>query len=219
MKYKPLLVLFCLLASCAPSRFVKPLAAKEKAVNLSLGGPLIVYSGLTIPVPFVTATYGYGVDSSLTGFGSINLTSALYGNVQFELGVTKNIIRQHGNAPGISVSPVANVILRPKERGKLYPQLDLNAYWNFNHDRNLIYAGLSNWFELSGKKASGLKQTNHWLLSPMIGHSFIRKMHELILEAKVLAPGLQNDRQTVDYQTPFGTHGALGIYFAYTRKF
>jgi hypothetical protein len=55
--------------SCAPTRFVKPLDKKQQAVNLSLGGPLIGYSGLTIPMPFLTATYGYGIDSTLTGFG------------------------------------------------------------------------------------------------------------------------------------------------------
>jgi hypothetical protein len=57
------------------------LGKDEQAVNLSLGGPVISYSDLPIPLPFLTATYGYGLDSTLTGFGSLNITSLFYGNV------------------------------------------------------------------------------------------------------------------------------------------
>ncbi len=67
------------ISSCAPACFVKPLADKQKAVNLSVGGPLFKYSDLVVPMPLLTATYGYGIDSTLTGFGALNITSALYG--------------------------------------------------------------------------------------------------------------------------------------------
>ncbi len=58
-------LIITLVVSCAPTRFVKPLAKKQQAVNLSGGGPLITYSKLIIPMPFVTAAYGYGIDSTL----------------------------------------------------------------------------------------------------------------------------------------------------------
>src|ERR1044071_5298534 len=105
IKNRVLIICICFLASCAPTRFVKPLNAKQKAVNLSLGGPLIDYSDLTIPMPFLTATYGYGFDSTLTGFGSLNITSALYGNLHLELGATKRLSRQHGKIPAVSINP------------------------------------------------------------------------------------------------------------------
>ena len=213
------LFIVCSLYSCAPSRFVKPLAKNQQAVNISLGGPIISSDAVTIPAPFFTATYGYGIDSTLTGFGSVNLTSAFFGNVQVELGATKNLLRQKGNRPGISITPVANIIYRPKATTKIYLQLDVNAYWDFNHQRNFFYAGISNWFELSSKKASGLKQQDHWLLSPMLGQTFVRKKWDFTIEAKIIAPGLKNNYSTVEYKTPLGTHGAFGIYFGCTRKF
>ena len=220
MKNKLVMLLIILyLGSCAPSRFVKPLAKKQQAVNLSLGGPLIDYSDLIIPIPFLTATYGYGFDSTLTGFGALNITSALYGNLQVELGVTKGLLRQQGKVPALSVTPVANIIYRPKQGAKFYPQLDVNAYWDFNRHRNFFYAGISNWFELSGKKASGVKQREHWLLTPMLGQTFVRRKWDFTLEAKIVAPRLSNDKIAVDYKTPFGTKGAFGVYFSYTRKF
>jgi len=205
--------------ACAPSRFVKPLDKNQQAVGLSLGGPVISTDNLTVPLPFVTAMYAYGIDSSLTGFGSINITSALYGNIQAELGITKTIFRPKRFVPGLSISPVANFIYRPGDRFKLYPQVDVNAYWDFNRNRNYIYVGVCNWFELAKKKASGVTQENRWLASPMLGQVFARKKWELAIEAKFLAVNLPNNYSTVTYKTPLGTNGAFGIYIHYTRKF
>jgi hypothetical protein len=220
MKNKLLLfIIIASIASCAPTRFVKPLAAKQQAVNLSLGGPLFEFHEATIPMPFLTATYGYGIDSTLTGFGSLNVTSALYGNLQLELGVTKRLLKQNGSLPGVSVNPVANIIYRNKDAFKFYPQVDVNAYWDHNHGRNFFYAGVCNWFELAGKKAHDEKQTNHWFISPLIGETFVRRKWNYSIEAKVLAPNVSSANNVVGYKTPFKGHGALGIYFGVTRKF
>jgi hypothetical protein len=211
-------LLICIFSSCAPTRFVKPLKAKQQAVSLSLGGPLIEYSSLAIPMPFVTAAYGYGIDSTLTAFGAVNITSALYGNIQVELGATKKLLKQKGKLPAISINPVINFIYRNQRVSRLFPQLDVNAYWDYNRGRNFFYAGLSNWFEFKNEKAHGEEQTNHWIVSPVIGETFVRRKWNYTIEAKVLAPGISN-RSVAEYKTPFGSHGAFGIYFGITRKF
>ncbi|MBD0280007.1 MAG: hypothetical protein ICV81_18875 [Flavisolibacter sp.] len=208
-----------LLCACAPARFVKPLADEQKAASLSLGGPLFDFSNLIIPMPLLTAAYGYGIDSTLTGFGALNITSALYGNAQVELGITKRILQQHGHWPALSIAPVANVIYRNKEAFKFYPQVDVNAYWDFNRSRNYFYAGISNWFDLAGKRAHEEKQTHHWLLTPQLGQTFVRRRWDFTIEAKIIAPHIASDKNAVDYKTPLGKHGAFGIYFGYTRKF
>ena len=96
--------------SCAPSRFVKPLEDNQSAVNVAIGGPLIEYGTSTIPIPFLTATYGYGIDSSLTIFGGLNITSALYENLQVEVGIVKQLMNQKRYYPAITISPVINFI-------------------------------------------------------------------------------------------------------------
>ncbi|MEO6637056.1 MAG: hypothetical protein ABIN25_02195 [Ginsengibacter sp.] len=207
------------ITSCAPTRFVKPLNKNEQAVNLSLGGPVIGFKDISIPVPFVTATYGYGVDSALTAFGSLNVTSAFYGNAQIEIGIVKRIVQQHNSLPGISITPVANIIYRNKDASKVYPQVDINAYWDYNKGRNFFYAGLSNWFELSSKKAYDIKQDNHWFLSPMIGEYFVRKRWSMNGELKIVAANIASQKTVADYKTPLGNNGALGIYVGYTKKF
>jgi hypothetical protein len=213
------LIFLSTLFACAPSRFVKPLDKGQQAVNLSLGGPLIEFGGLVIPTPLLTATYGKGFDSTLTGFASVHLTSALYGNAQVELGMVKRLRRQNGAAPGISITPVANLIYRNKDAKKFYPQLDLNAYWDFNRGRNFFYAGISNWFELSARRTLEQKQEHRWLLSPVVGQTFVRQRHNFTIEAKIIAPHIRYESSIVDYKSPLGKNGAFGIYFSYTKKF
>lgn len=219
-KGRILLPICILLAcSCAPSHFVKPLNAKQKAVNLSLGGPVIDYNDVPIPMPFLTATYGYGIDSTLTGFASVNITSALYGNLQLELGATKKLLKQKGSIPAISINPVANFIYRNKNAAKFYPQLDINAYWDYNKKRNFFYVGISNWFELESKRSIGEDQPDHWLITPLVGETFVRRKWNYNVELKVLAANISSEKSVVDYKTPFNNQGAVGIYFGITRKF
>lgn len=216
------IILFCFSVSifaCAPSHFVKPLEKKQHAANLALGGPLIKYGNATIPVPFLTATYGYGIDSTLTGFAAINITSGLYGNLQMEIGATKQVLKQNKYIPGISFNPVINFIYHDKNAKKLYPQLDLNLFWEYGKRKNFVYIGIDNWFELSQKRAFGVKQQNHWIFSPMIGHTFAGKKWNFNIEAKIIAPNLSNKNIVVEYQTPLNKRGTMGIYFGYTRKF
>ncbi len=107
------------ICSCSPIKYIKPLEKAQHAGTVSLGGPLISYGNSTIPIPFLTANYGYGIDSTLTGFAAINITSALFGNFQTELGVTKQLLKQNRYIPSVSITPVANIIYRNKNASKL----------------------------------------------------------------------------------------------------
>ena len=214
-----LLFISCFLISCAPMRFVKPLDKKQHAAGLSFGGELFKYGNTTITMPFLTANYGYGIDSTLTGFASVNITSGLFKNVQLGFGATKQLLRQKKFIPSLSVSPAFEFIYQNKNAAKFYPQLAVNAFWEYGKKKNLVYVGIDNWFELAGKKAYGIKQENHWIFMPAIGHGFCGKKGMFTIETRVIAPNLSNEKLVVEYQTPFGTHGAFGIYIGYTRKF
>ena len=204
---------------CSPSKFVKPLEYKQQAASVSFGGPLIGFSNLTIPVPFLNATYAYGLDTSLTGFASVNVTSALYGNFQTELGITKQVLKQKQFVPGISLSPVVNIIYRNTDAYKIYPQLSINTFWEYGKKGNYFYTGFDNWFELSSKRQYNVNQPNRWIFVPQFGHTFDRAKWSFNIETKIIAPNLTNQKLVVDYKTPFGTHGAFGVYIGYTRKF
>lgn len=128
------------------ARFVKPLNKKQHAASVSLGGALIVYGQTTIPIPFLTANYGYGIDSTLTGFAGVNITSALFGNAQVELGATKQIVKQKSHTQGVSLTPAINVIYRNQNTKKIYPQVAVNAFWEYGKRKSYFYVGVDNWF-------------------------------------------------------------------------
>ncbi|MCE9538180.1 MAG: hypothetical protein K8R85_03055 [Bacteroidetes bacterium] len=214
-------VFFCLstLFSCSPTKYIKPLDKDQHGATISFGGPLIKYGAGTIPIPFLVANYGYGIDSTLTGFASFNITSALFGNFQIELGATKQVLKQNKYIPAVSITPVANIIYRNKDAFKFYPQLAINAFWEYGKHKNMIYCGLDNWFELSQKRVYGVKQTNHLIFMPTIGHGFTGKKWNFNIETKIIAPNLSNEKLVVDYETPFKNQGAFGVYLGCTRKF
>jgi hypothetical protein len=214
-----LAIVSCAIASCAPMRFVKPLEKKQHAANLAFGGSLIEYQSSTIPVPFLTANYGYGIDSGLTGFAALNITSALFGNLHLSVGATKQLVKQKRYLPALSVTPAVDFIYRDKNAAKLYPQAAVNFFWEYGRKKNLLYAGVDNWLEPASKKAYGKKQENHWIAMPAIGHAFCGKKGSFTTEARVIAPDLSNEKLVVEYKTPFGSNGAFGVYIGYTRKF
>ncbi|MBK9191262.1 MAG: hypothetical protein IPM77_06945 [Crocinitomicaceae bacterium] len=74
-KQHGILILVLTLFSCAQTRFVEPLEKGQLSLGGNFGGPLIEYAPAVIPIPFLDAEAGYGIDSNLTVHGGLNLTS------------------------------------------------------------------------------------------------------------------------------------------------
>lgn len=206
-------------SSCAPSRFVKPLEKGEKALNVNLGGPLIGFAGTTIPIPFTSVTGAYGVKEKMTAFSSLHTTSLAFGVFQAEMGLVKQLNNQKLWLPAFSLSPVANLAFdRWEYNFRFWPQLDANAFWEYKGGQWLTYAGVSNWFDLSAKKAHGETQNTNWIYNFQLGQTLSRGKWNYSLELKYLAPFQNRLPNVVDYKG-FGEKGAVGLYLSFTRKF
>lgn len=217
--YTAILVIAVFISACAPSRIVKPLAKKEMAVGATFGGPLIGFAGAVIPIPFTSVYGAYGIDSSLTVFTSVHTTSLAFGNFQTDFGITKQLSKQKGFIPALSISPCLNYIVNFKETDfNINPQVDLNAYWNRKNGKGYMYIGLDNWFDLTGKKMYGYKYQNFVVFSPQAGYTFEKKKWNINLECKYIAPYINNRLLVPDY-LPFSGKGVIGIYFGVLRRF
>jgi len=204
---------------CAPSRFVKPLAKKENALALNLGGPLIHYGKAVTPLPLTSLMYGRGLSNSTTAFGSLHLTSALFGNFQTDLGVCQRLYKHDSLGFGITVNPAINLVYDKWEGNfRAWPQLDLNIYKDIIHQKGFVYLGLTNWFELSSKKAHNEAQSNHVLINPHLGFSYNPKKWSYSIECKFLEMNRKNVPNVVDY-VGINQRGAVGIYLNVMRKF
>ena len=223
---RTLFIISCIVAisSCAPSRYVRPLEKGQKAITGNFGGPLLKFSGLTIPLPLTAIAVGYGIKDGLTIYGGMHTTALSFGVIQGELGVVKEFVKPDSLnkfKPGFSMSYTTNLLVDTWEKNfKFWPQVDANLYWNYNLNRNdYFYIGVSNWFELSGFRAHDEPQLNHWIFNPQVGIVFDQPNWSYNIEAKYLATNYSNRNIVVDYAKPWGENGGLGIYLSISKKF
>lgn len=206
-------------SSCTPSRYVRPLAEKQWAVSGTFGGPIFRNFGASIPIPYTSLAAAYGLKEKLTLWGGFHLTSASFGVIQTDFGALYAIRKPEAWKPGISLAPVLNLAGDVWEGNfKLWPQIDANAYWEYGERKHFFYAGISSWFELAGTKANNVEQGAQIFPGFQIGNTCAFKKWEYTLEAKWNGVNLANEGVTLDYISP-GGQGALGINFAFTRKF
>ncbi len=214
--YLGLVFVIWLLSGCAPARFVKPLNKGQATVGGSLGGPLIKYGNMVIPMPLTSIAAGYGIDSGFTGFAGLHTTSLLFGVFQTDIGVVKQINKQHGWVPAVTVSPVANIMI-DKWAGKFsfFPQADINACWSYPNCPHYAYLCLSNWFDLNSKRSEGDAQKKHWLPVLQLGNTFVNRKWSYTIELKY-APEI-NTPVVVAYQR-IGHSSATGVYIGVTKN-
>ncbi len=212
-------LLYFFLYSCAPSRVVRPLKKGEKQVAANLGGPMIGFAGTTIPLPLSAFSYAQGVNEDVTVFGGLHSTALLYGVIQTDIGVCYNLYHPDSSRLGVSVNPVLNFAYDTWEgNSRLWPEIDVNVYWEFNTDKSFVYAGASNWFELSSEGTHEQELSNRWLINPHLGYTYVRDKWNYNIETKWLVPNIDNRPNVVDYRGINGS-GAIGLYFTFTRKF
>ncbi len=211
--------LFLFLASCAPTRFVDPIPAGHTDLTAALGGPFIDYGSTTILMPLISVAGGYGCSDKLTAFGGLGITSLLFDDLQLDLGAVQEVLPQDRLQPGISVSPVANLLLAMRDGSfRFWPEADINFYWHYGTGGNLIYVTSSNWFDLTSTRPDNEPQTHHWFSNIALGHRFEGEHWQYITELKYLEAGMSNTPNAVGYHGIEG-HGAFGIYLGLTRKF
>ncbi len=208
-----------ILQNCAPTRFVKPLAKNQNAISANLGGPLIHFGKAVTPIPFTSLMYGRGITNSTTAFASVHTTALLFGNFQTDLGVCQRLYKHDSLKFGITINPALNMIYDKWNKNfRAWPQLDVNVYKDILKDKAFVYIGLTNWFELSSKKAHNEVQKNHALINPHIGMTYNTKKWGYTLECKFLQMNKKNIPNIVDY-VGIQQRGAIGIYLNFTRRF
>lgn len=215
-----LFVILALLASCAPSRYVRPLSRGQVAVSGSFGGALFTNFGAPLPLPFTTVAGGYGLTESTTGFAALHTTSLFAGVFQTEVGLVQGLVAPNAyGRPGISVAPVANIAVSMLDGSfALWPQIDANAFWEYGVRRHFFYAGLSSWFELRETRAHETQQTQKIFPGVQIGNTLSWDSWDFTAEVK-FSNLLADDRPTVVRYVGAGDFGRFGLHFGIMKRF
>ncbi len=212
---KIVLILIVCVTACAPSRFVEPLEKGEQALSFNLGGSLIEYGGMTIPVPLTSLTYANGISEKLTVFGSLHTTSLLFNNFQTEVGALSHIRHQERWIPAFSSALALNYITELSVgNAKLWPQIDGNAYWHLNAKKHRLHLGYSIWID-----TQMLDENRLAIINPHLGYTYKMKSLDFGAELKFLAPSEDNSKVFLPYQSLTGDKGATGFYLSLTKRF
>lgn len=211
-----------ILGACTSQKIVKPLLEGEQQVSLNLGGPLIDFGGLTIPIPLTSVNYARGMSDKLTIHTGLHTTSLLYRTFQLDFGATCSVLENKGWVPGISVSSSLN-FLSDMRRGNIniYPQVDANIYWDYGNN-HFMYVGSTNWIELNNTKAHDRPQEKRLLSGIQFGNTWNSEKWSYTAESKWLAPTRSSLYSVVEYKTYSwrgNPKGAVGIYFGIARRF
>jgi hypothetical protein len=205
------------LFSCAPSLVVKPLKKGEKVLAVHLGGPMIRFSGLPIPVPLSGAEFHYGLSDKTTAGAGLGLTSLGFGTGQLNLGITSQLVSEENRLKtGISGVLKAHFLLDRWEKNfRFYPETGFHVFRQTGRQR--WYAGASAWFET---RFGGRQRTSENIWVPML-HAGWQKAEgrwQPSAEIKWIAPGEDSRNLVVDYIAPAG-RGSLGVYLGLKRTF
>jgi hypothetical protein len=213
-KWVVVAVSISIFASCAPSRFVKPLQKKEQAVSFSLGGPVIKYSGAPVPMPFTTLAYGRGLTEKITCFGSLHTTSLLFGNLQSDIGSTFLLVEKPGRR-GLSATPALQVAynMGTKNSFRIWPSTDLNGWIHLKESPSYVYGGVDAWFEPSGRRAHDQPQSRHVIPNIHTGIVLAGTKWNHQLQVSYLGAGIPNLPGVVDY-VGIGGKGTVGFHYS-----
>ena len=220
------------LGSCAPARFVEPLKKGQQVITGNFGGPVAKIPGIgSIPIPFTAVGYGYGVSDKTTVFGNLHTTSLAFGVGQTDIGVSQSIWKN--DKMGISTQGTMNILVDfYTGANRFWPQVDANYYFRYGkHSKpvqldamckieskhyNLLYAGISNWFDPYKTESQGRPNAQFWIPSVQLGHQWVRPKWSYQAELKMLAPNQSNENIVVNYPSLLNNRGAIGLYFGIT---
>ncbi|WMJ75213.1 hypothetical protein RCC89_18890 [Cytophagaceae bacterium ABcell3] len=195
---------------------------KEKAVSFSVGGPLVNLPGhpyTFAPIPMTSFSGAAGIADDLTVFGGVNTTGLLFGVFNADVGMVKGLWKPKGMIPGLTISPIGNFMIdRWDWNFRFYPQLDLNAYWDYGDTGNFFYLGTTNWFDLREQSVHGEERYNYWVPGFHTGHTFTTPRMNYTLELKYMGPGADVERMALDFLS-IRSHGVWGFYFGVSRRF
>lgn len=218
MKYL-IFIAIVTLCACSSTRQVIPLKAKEHNIAASLGGPLIKFSGLVIPMPLTSIAWSYGLNDTYTTTAAIHTTSMLFGVVHLEGSIMRRVYLSPCTRSGITVSPGFHAMTDVwKGNFSFYPTADILFYRTYGEKKNVIFLGPSFIFDTRSKKAFDVKNTNRLIPWFTAGYKWNRTKISYSFELKYLNFTRDNRNIVVEYIAP-GNKGSLGLYFGISKTF
>jgi hypothetical protein len=203
-------VWIAVLGGCSASRAVSPLGKGNTAITTSMGGPVVSYAGVPLPVPIGSVGAAHGVSDRTNIYGSFYWTPVLlFGIPGADLGVATELFGPMGARPRLMAGATTHVFFGDTAAGdprggvRVFPDLSAIGSWPIGpHDRSTVWTGL----DLLVQTAAPADV----FLSPLVGAEVRPGRVGLRAELKWLAATVDNLQGVPDWYG-IGHRGALSL--------
>ncbi len=208
MKFQIVIIIIFIssIVGCGITQPIRPIEEGTTEVIASLGGPIIPFGGVAIPVPYLNVGAMYGYKPNLTLYGNAHITALLFKDIGLDGGFSTRVLPEKGVRPEITLNGRV-YFFWDAFRGKttrVYPTGTLTASYLIG-ERSLLYFGADNLYQYT---------TSDIFVSPFIGYSFpIANTMELQIESKWMAMNRDTRHGVFEGAGSIGGKGNVGLFF------
>ncbi|MBW7889316.1 MAG: hypothetical protein H3C35_13330 [Bacteroidetes bacterium] len=207
------IIIFLLLyfLGCGATQPIRTLEEGASSVQASLGGPIIPFADLPVPVPYLNLGYAKGIQKNLTLFGNAHVTALLFKDAAFDAGIVSSFAKEKGMRPEITVKVQGNFFwaaLRGREF-RFLPTIHANGSYRVG-GRSLFYFGAENNYDLLQSQS---------LFSPFIGYQFpLSQSLFMQAETKWIAANKDTRHGIFEGYASVLGQGNMGLFLAFTYR-
>ena len=207
---------------CSTTRVVRPLAAKQAQVGVSIGGPVVYFKAGEggrdeLLVPFASFSGAYGINDRLSVYGGWDATPILFRVLHLDLGATYGLVtptteKGFGLSGGGGMQVMGSLL---SGTVKVMPELTLNTYQALN-DKWYWYATSGNAFDFGASRSSALN-TGFWRPSLGVGVGLEGARLHQQLEVKWIGFN-EGNRDAIIGHLGIGGMGQWAFYYSINLK-
>jgi hypothetical protein len=204
-----LLCVAFLISSCGVTQPVRVVDQGTTQAAVSLGGPLIPFSGITVPTPYLNLGLIHGYKENLTLTGNIHATMAVFKNAAFDIGAATRLMRENAGWPELTAKSQLYVFsdLERFDATRVFPMVTINASYLMGHS-TLLYAGVDQLIQFNKPQ---------YFVAPFAGTQLcISDQSALLIEFKWMAANVNSAHGIFRGTGSIGDHGDIGVFFGYT---
>lgn len=189
---------------CAITQPVRVLEPHQVAALGSLGGAIIPFSGIDIPLPYLNLGAAYGLSDQVTLTGTLHATSTFYKTIGLDAGAAVRVLAQHDAVPEVTAKGLVYFFAGTRSGGvRAFPMVTVNGSWRLGSW--LAYVGADNLYQV---------QDPLYLVSPFVGTEFpLGGAWRGQVEVKWIAANRDTRHGVFEGEASLGGNGNAGLYF------
>ena len=193
---------------CGVTQPVRVLKENETRAIASLGGPVVVMGGMSVPIPYLTAGIAHGFSENVTLTSTLHLTTLAFKSLGIDAGVSSALLHEHSSLPEITLHGQI-YFFDDFVRGnnpRIFPMATVNASYHIG-ERTLAYFGADNLYQIHQPQL---------FFSPFIGMQFpLSIVLAMQIETKWMAANINTAHGVFEGTGSINSKGNFGLFVGF----